>query len=173
MKWYTWWSDNNDIYFDIVRQLTNTPVTHRSVNAVKPLWLRSWPKQADCSVTFIIHCVAVTRHDFSVTPPRLIERTAARPSYDAPTNCSVMIQFCRRVNIILHWSKFTIISILAISSARMMDLGILHRFLLLLLELIPGAIGRRISASEKRCEKLISNPTCRMKIIGLYRDEMK
>ena len=46
-----------------------------------------WPKQADCSVTFIILCVAVTRHDFCVTPSRLIEGTAARPSYDAPTTC--------------------------------------------------------------------------------------
>ena len=58
-------------------------VTRRSVNAVKP----PWPKQADCSVTFIILCVAVTRHDFCVTPSRLIEGTAARPSYDSPTNC--------------------------------------------------------------------------------------
>ena len=61
----------------------NTPVTRRSVNAVTP----PRPKQTDCSVTFIILCVAVTRHDFCVTPSRLIEGTAARPSYDSPTNC--------------------------------------------------------------------------------------
>ena len=60
-----------------------TPVTRRSVNAVTP----PRPKQADCSVTFIILCVAVTRHDCCVTPSRLIEGTAARPSYDSPTNC--------------------------------------------------------------------------------------
>ena len=33
-------------------------------------------------------CVAVTRHDFWVTPSRLIEGTATRPSYDSPTNCA-------------------------------------------------------------------------------------
>ena len=60
-----------------------TPVTRRSVNAATP----PRPKQTDCSVTFIILCVAVTRHDFCVTPSRLIEGTAARPSYDSPTNC--------------------------------------------------------------------------------------
>ena len=32
-------------------------------------------------------CVAVTRHDFCVTPSRLLEGTAARPSYDAPVTC--------------------------------------------------------------------------------------
>ena len=32
-------------------------------------------------------CVAVTRHDFCVTPSRLIEGTAARPSYDSHANC--------------------------------------------------------------------------------------
>ena len=37
---------------------------------------------------------------------------------------------------------------------RMMDLGILHRFLLL--ELIPRVIGRHISAFETHCERLIS-----------------
>ena len=63
--------------------VTYTPVTRRSVNAVTP----PRPKQTDCSVTFIILCVAVTRHDFCVTPSRLIEGTAARPSYDSPTNC--------------------------------------------------------------------------------------
>ena len=63
--------------------LSYTPVTRRSVNAVTP----PPPKQTDCSVTFIILCVAVTRHDFCVTPSRLIEGTAARPSYDSPTNC--------------------------------------------------------------------------------------
>ena len=60
-----------------------TPVTRRSVNAVTP----RWPKHADCSVTFIILCVAVTRHDVCVTPSRLIEGTAARPSYDALVTC--------------------------------------------------------------------------------------
>ena len=56
-----------------------TPVTRRSVNAVK---------QADCSVSLIILCVAVTRHDICVTPSRLIEATAIRPSYDSPTICA-------------------------------------------------------------------------------------
>ena len=93
------------------------------------------------------------------------------------------------IALLLHRSEFTIIIIHAIrpSSARMMDLEILqclHRFLLLLLllplllllllpiELIPRAIGRRISAFERHCERLISNHTCLMNIIGLYRDEL-
>ena len=38
-------------------------------------------------VIILWNCVAVTRHDFCVTPSRLIEGTAARPSYDSPTNC--------------------------------------------------------------------------------------
>ena len=67
----------------VTNALINTPVTRRSVNAVTP----PRPKQTNCSVTFIILCVAVTRHDFCVTPSRLIEGTAARPSYDSPTNC--------------------------------------------------------------------------------------
>ena len=74
------------------RATTHTPVTRRSVNAVTP----PRPKQADCSVTFIILCVAVTRHDFCVTPSRLIEGTAARPSYDSPTNCVTGSTTCTR-----------------------------------------------------------------------------
>ena len=62
--------------------LIHNAVTRRSVNAVTP----PSPKQADCSVTFIILCVAVTWHDFYATPSRLIEGTAIRPSYDSPTN---------------------------------------------------------------------------------------
>ena len=71
------------IYLDFQKAFDNTPFTWRSVNAVTP----PRPKQTDCSVTFIILCVAVIRHDFCVTPSRLIEETAARPSYDSPTNC--------------------------------------------------------------------------------------
>ena len=46
--------------------LSHTPVTRRSVNAVNAV-KPPRPKQADCSVTFIILCVAVTRHDFYAT----------------------------------------------------------------------------------------------------------
>ena len=75
--------DTFAFYVYVYVATANTPVTRRSVNAVTP----PRPKQADCSVTFIILCVAVTRHDCCVTPSRLIEGTAARPSYDSPTNC--------------------------------------------------------------------------------------
>ena len=85
---------------------TNTPVTRRFVNAVKP----PRPKQTDCSVTFIILCVAITRHDFCVTSSRLIEGTAARPSYDCPTNCATDPRLAHdrhRIIILIHNRRTT------------------------------------------------------------------
>ena len=69
----------------VQRRAASCSVVQR--RAASCMFWQRWPKHADCSVTFIILCVAVTRHDVCVTHSRLIEGTAARPSYDALVTC--------------------------------------------------------------------------------------
>ena len=95
----------------IYPSLTYTPVTRRSVNAVKPPRLRSWETGRLLRDFYnTLRSGHTTRHDIYATPSRLIEGTTIRSSYDFPTNCATdprLVHDLHGIIILIHDRRTT------------------------------------------------------------------